>query len=411
MAAAAGPRTPREDAEARRREVLGEYALLSAPADPEVAAVLRLARAATGAAGAAVVLLAAGRRHVLARAGGDGPVSAAAPLVSPEGHVLGALCVHGAPPETPHDAALQDLARVLVGLFERRRQARRHHHLAAAAEEARTTLELAHAELAARSAALATAVAELERSNGELEHFAAVASHDLRAPLTVVDGYVELVAEVYGERLDQRARDWLATARGGAARMAALIDALLGYAAAGAEEVACTPVDVGGVLELVRLDLLADLEAAGASLEAGPLPVLAGDAVQLRQLLQNLVANAVKFRRPDRPPRVRCWAEPGDGGWTIAVADDGRGIPQEHRAAVFGMFERAGGPGAAAGHGIGLATCQRVVHRHGGRIWAEETPGGGATIRFTLPGSALPVVVSLDAAAQPSVATQGPAAP
>ena len=220
------------------------------------------------------------------------------------------------------------------------------------------------------------------RSNADLEHFAAVAGHDLAAPLSVVGGYLELLADDAGDALDERALGWIATTRSSVARMQGLISALLAYARAGGAVAAPVPVDTQVLAELALADLGTTIARGGAEVEATGLPVVAGDPVQLRQLLQNLVANAVQHRAPDRPCRVRVSAERTAQGWELAVADNGPGVPEAQRDAVFAMFTTNGG---TRGHGIGLATCQRIVAHHGGRIWVDETPGGGATVRFTLP--------------------------
>ncbi|GAA4960616.1 ATP-binding protein [Kineococcus glutinatus] len=257
--------------------------------------------------------------------------------------------------------------------------------LAMAEAEAReAALAEAHAELAERSAELAERSAELERSNAELAQFAGVASHDLNSPLTVIAGYVEMLGEVYGEALGEQGRDWVATALKGTTRMKELIEALLAYSGAGSARCRRERTDLRTVFDQAVLDLQAAIGAAGAQVRATSLPVLHGDPVLLRQLLQNLIANAVKYRSPQRPCQVGVSATPGADGWAVAVADNGIGIPPEQREAVFAMFAQVD-PTARSGHGIGLATCQRIVERHGGRIWVEETPGGGTTVRFTLP--------------------------
>ena len=235
----------------------------------------------------------------------------------------------------------------------------------------------AHAQLAERST-------ELERSNTELAQFAGVASHDLNSPLTVIAGYVEMLGEVYGEALGEQGREWVATALNGTTRMKELIEALLAYSHAGAARCQRERVDLRLVHDQAVLDLRAAVQAAGAKVSAASLPVLCGDPVLLRQLLQNLIGNAIKYRSPQRPCRIGVSAHLDGEEWTVVVADNGLGIPAEQREAVFAMFAQVD-RAARTGHGIGLATCQRIVERHGGRIWVEETPGGGATVRFTMP--------------------------
>ncbi len=234
--------------------------------------------------------------------------------------------------------------------------------------------------------------AELQRSNADLEHFAGIAGHDLAAPLSVVAGYLELLAEETGDQLDERARGWVATTRSSVVRMQSLIASLLAYARAGGATCAPAATDTRVLAELALADLATSVEASGAEVELAALPVVHGDPVQLRQLLQNLIGNAIAHRDPVRQCRVRVTGAEVEAGWELAVADDGPGVAEEDRRAVFAMFATTAhgatapgdGRGPRRGHGIGLATCQRIVERHGGRIWVEETPGGGATVRFTL---------------------------
>ncbi|MBB2899632.1 signal transduction histidine kinase [Kineococcus radiotolerans] len=273
-------------------------------------------------------------------------------------------------------------------------------------------LEQAGEQLRHQGGELAAAVAELRRSNEELVHLAAVASHDLASPLTAVLGYLELVLDVHGEALGGQGREWMATAVRAALRMQGLIEAVLDHARAGSTGFSVRPVLLPDVLAHVVEDLGpaaddADIAfeptAPGAGGGAGGTCAGTGvevetraDPVLLRQLLQNLVGNAVRYRSPLRPCRVRVSTRPlPGGGWELLVADNGRGIPAGQREQVFAMFavaplgeERPGGtPAARPGHGIGLATCLRIVERHGGRIRAEETPGGGATLRCTFPAA------------------------
>jgi signal transduction histidine kinase len=245
----------------------------------------------------------------------------------------------------------------------------------------RAALEDAHEQLSRRRS-------ELERSNAELADFAAVASHDMRSPLSVIDGYLALLLDVYGGQMEARAKDWVGIARTAVARMLSLTEALLTYAQVGGSVPVRAPVDVEETLGQVLLDLEAQVASAGATVQAaGPLPEIDVDPVLFRQLLQNLVANAVTHRDHDRPCRVTVSVTaspvPGGRGWTVSVADNGRGVPAEHRDLVFGMFTKAHA-GDRSGTGIGLATCARIVEHHGGSIWIEETPGGGATVCFTV---------------------------
>ncbi|KHD78067.1 histidine kinase [Actinoplanes utahensis] len=428
---------------------------------------------------------------------------ASAPLVTPEGHALGSLCVFDVVPgvlDEDQIARLEDLARIILALFERRRQARINAELAALAEQrqrwtdtlldtidvavvaadrngrltlfnraarewhgldadrgvepayragryqlfetdGRTPLaphrlpllralrdgEVRGAEMIVKCPGrepmqvsvsgraltgpggapqgavvamhdvtsaraqqrviedarreLAAANTELRRSNTDLSNFAGAVSHDLVAPLAAVGGYLEQIrAEVHGEPLR-----WADAASRAVTRMRDLIRALLDYAQAGRAPVRRATADLADICEHVRTDLRPAAEEAGAVVEvAGTLPEVAGDPVLIRQLLQNLIGNAIKYRDPARACRVTVSAGHDGRGWTVQVADNGLGIPPEQRERVFDMFTRLGN-GTANGHGIGLSTCWRIVERHGGRIRVDGTPGGGTTVSFTLP--------------------------
>ena len=166
--------------------------------------------------------------------------------------------------------------------------------------------------------------------------------------------------------------------------MSQLIEDLLTYSRVARDDRPLNPVDLDGAWDSAVEQLRATIDEEGASVSRAELPVVPGDAVQLTQAFANLIANAVKYRSPQRPCRIDVSAERDEHGWVVSVADNGIGIPPGQREAVFAMFAQVD-PSARSGHGIGLATCQRIVERHGGRIWAEATPGGGTTIRFTLP--------------------------
>lgn len=233
----------------------------------------------------------------------------------------------------------------------------------------------------AREAALAE---ELSRSNRELEEFAYIASHDLQAPLRRITGFAQLLAERYKGKLDREADDYIDRIQASTTRMQRLIQDLLTYSRAGSKELERSRVDSARVLREVLADLETSIKEAGAEVKTGLMPVLTADAGQLARLLQNLVGNAVKFRAPDRPPRVRVWAAREGGEWVFSVADNGIGIETKFASDVFKMFRRLHSTSAYPGTGIGLAVARKIVERHGGRIWVESEPGQGSTFHFTL---------------------------
>lgn len=246
--------------------------------------------------------------------------------------------------------------------------------------------ERSHAEraLALAAAELEQRNAELERSNRELEQFASIVSHDLKSPLQVVRGFVELLGRHDESSLSSSdAQTYVAAALRGAARMDRLIDDLLAYSRAGQRPATFVPVD----LDVIAAEVLADSAALITETEAvvavGPLPTVPGDPTQLRQLLQNLVTNAIKFRRADVTPEVSVKAEEDSDHWTVSVSDNGIGIDPERRDEIFAMFTRLH-RGDQPGSGIGLAICARVVTNHGGVIWAADVDGDGSCLRFTL---------------------------
>jgi two-component system, sensor histidine kinase and response regulator len=233
--------------------------------------------------------------------------------------------------------------------------------------------------------AVAVRTEELARSNRELEDFASIVAHDLRSPLLTISGYCQLVQEDCGGQLDATALDYLSQIVAGAARMARLIDDVLEYARAGRSREPFRRVDVQAVLTQATANLEASIRQEEARIEVGPMPTVIGDQTQLVQLLQNLIGNALKFCRGEKP-WVRISASPDTGGWRFAVADNGIGIAEEHFERIFWTFQRLHGR-EYAGTGIGLAICKKIVERHGGRIWLESVPGEGTTFYFTLPDS------------------------
>ena len=225
---------------------------------------------------------------------------------------------------------------------------------------------------------------ELARSNRELEQFAYVASHDLQEPLRMVSSYVELLGRRYSGKLDERAEKYIYFAVDGATRMQRLITDLLAYSRVGTQGGELAPTDTAPAVE----EALSNLEVAVADSKARvtypDLPQVTADSSQLVQLFQNLIGNALKFKSEQRP-RVEVNAQRDGGYWLFSVRDNGVGFDQKYAERVFGVFKRLHRNSEIPGTGIGLAICQRIIDRHGGRIWAESEPGKGATFYFTLP--------------------------
>lgn len=226
---------------------------------------------------------------------------------------------------------------------------------------------------------------ELSRSNEELEQFAYVASHDLQEPLRMVASFTELLEREYGHRLDDEGRRFIGYAVSGARRMQQLILDLLAYSRVTRAEESWDRVDLNALLGDVRRDLQGVLEEAGVQLIAGPLPVVSGSPVLLRQLFLNLIGNAVKFRRAD----VSAWVEvraTGEGGrWILTIQDNGIGFDMAYAPKVFQVFQRLNARDTYPGTGIGLAICKRVAERHRGEIWVTSVPGKGSCFHVSLP--------------------------
>ena len=226
---------------------------------------------------------------------------------------------------------------------------------------------------------------ELQRSNHDLEAFASVASHDLQEPLRKILTFADRLMVRFGAQLPEGADEYVGRVTSAARRMQQLIDALLTYSRVTSRPAAFAPVALGRIVEDVLGDLESRLATSGGRVEVGPLPTVDADAMQMRQLMQNLVANALKFHRPDQPPTVRISAEVDGDRCRLTVADDGIGFDPMYGERIFGVFQRLHGRGTYEGAGIGLAVCKRIVERHGGGIVATGVPDGGARFVVTLP--------------------------
>ncbi|MDO8608689.1 MAG: ATP-binding protein [Phaeospirillum sp.] len=238
--------------------------------------------------------------------------------------------------------------------------------------------------------------AALEASNRELEQFAYVASHDLQEPLRMVVSYVDLLSLRYADHLDAEAREFIGFAREGALRMREQIIDLLQYSRIGRHDGGRTTVNLDEAVKEALSNLKNALEETGGEVMlANGLPAVVGVHVELVNLFQNLIGNALKYARPGEPPRVEISAETNGDGYVVKVADNGIGIDPQYHERIFGMFQRLHSRGEYKGTGIGLAVCKKIVEKHGGRIWIDSSIGKGSTFFVAFP-------VVIEAAAEAS---------
>jgi light-regulated signal transduction histidine kinase (bacteriophytochrome) len=225
---------------------------------------------------------------------------------------------------------------------------------------------------------------ELMRSNDELRQFAFVASHDLQEPLRSITSFCNLLKEDYQGQLDSQADDYVERIVNGARRMKALVTDLLAYSRVQREEqVAPGPVNFQEVVNDALTNLQGAIADAKAEIVVGHLPTIAGDRVQLVQLMQNLIGNAIKYRS-DQRPRIEIGARSKGEEWEFFVRDNGIGVAPEHHQQIFEIFKRLHGREKYPGTGIGLAVCKKIVQRHGGAIGLESQLGAGCEFRFTI---------------------------
>jgi light-regulated signal transduction histidine kinase (bacteriophytochrome) len=232
---------------------------------------------------------------------------------------------------------------------------------------------------------LARQAEALARSNADLQQFAYFTSHDLKEPLRTITSFAQLLAKRYEGKLDADADEFIRFIISGAERMDSLITALLTYSRViNLQPVPFVPVEIQSTLDWAMMNLQTLIEENKATIKNDELPSVMGDRLQLVQLWQNLLGNAIQFRS-EEPPQIHISAQRRDGDWLVGLTDNGIGIDPRHAQRIFGVFKRLHGrdiPGA----GIGLAICQRIVEKHEGRIWVESKPGEGSTFYFTIAG-------------------------
>jgi signal transduction histidine kinase len=224
----------------------------------------------------------------------------------------------------------------------------------------------------------------LARSNADLEQFAYVASHDLQEPLRMVSSYVQLFAKRYEGQVDAQADKYIRYAVEGVIRMQALIDGLLEYSRVGRQSEQPQRVSAENALERALFNLRAVIEETGAAVDRDPLPEVLSDNAQLAQVFQNLIGNALKFRRPEVPSRIQVGCARRGRYFVFSVADNGIGIDPRYAERIFAVFQRLHTRTEYPGTGIGLSICKKVIERSGGEIWVESVPGEGSTFHFTL---------------------------
>jgi light-regulated signal transduction histidine kinase (bacteriophytochrome) len=227
---------------------------------------------------------------------------------------------------------------------------------------------------------------ELRRANQDLEQFAYSASHDLQEPLRQVAIYSQLLAAEYSTKLDGNALEYLLFSVEGAQRMQMLVRDLLAYSQAAKSVDGSGVTDPADALEGAKQNLSAAIRESGATINCGSLPCVPVPRAPLVHVFQNLLSNALKYRKAE-PPCVEIWADRQGDFWRFAVRDHGIGIPRQYHQQIFGIFKRLHDRSAYPGTGIGLAICQKVVERLGGAIWVDSDEGEGATFYFTLPAA------------------------
>ena len=244
-------------------------------------------------------------------------------------------------------------------------------------KEADQRLNKLNDELESRAKALAD-------SNAELEQFAYVASHDLQEPLRMISSFLSQIEKKYNDKLDDKGRQYIHFAVDGAQRMRSIILDLLEYSRVGRVETEYSDFNLGEVVNEVIQLYKAQLSETQGKISYSKLPEIRAIRVPIRQLLQNLIGNALKFRAKDRPPEIQISAKELKSFWEIKVKDNGIGISPDYSDRVFIIFQRLHTKQEYEGSGMGLAICKKIIEKHGGKIWVESNPGKGSTFHFTI---------------------------
>ncbi len=275
-------------------------------------------------------------------------------------------------------------------------------------ERSNRRVKLAQVELQEQSDELEAYTRQLEESNADLAQFAYVASHDLQEPLRNLGSYSNLLATKYSGELGEEGDRWLGYISNSSGRMSKLLSDLLSYASVGANPDTTEPVDLEAVLDVVLFDLNHAIEEANVEILRDRLPTVTGEEARLRQLLQNLIGNAIKYRSEDRDHKVWISLSETEEDWRITIRDNGIGIKPEYHERVFEVFRRVGPRSKYNGTGIGLAICRKVVASHGGTIGVNSTPGQGTAFWFTLPRTHVPLRLAQERSAELAKAQQPP---
>ncbi len=224
----------------------------------------------------------------------------------------------------------------------------------------------------------------LKKQNRELEQFAYIASHDLQEPLRTVTNYIQVFEEEYGDQLDDSARRYLRLIDGATKRMIMLVRSLLNFSRLG-KNAKLASVDIGLLINEVIADLGTSVKNSKAIIEVGNMPKINVFESEIRQVFQNIISNALKFRRSEIPTLIRIWAGKTNGKWQFSVQDNGIGIDPVYFSRVFEIFQRINTGCEFEGNGIGLSNCKKIILLHNGEIWIDSIPGQGTTFHFTIP--------------------------